>query len=257
MQFLTSVSLLLLIRLPSVLSQGNTISLADEPDYKAGRPCLQNCLYYIANRNGCSNIDECICRIDLQPQITKYISSCVADGCSYTADINSGVSIYQSYCNGKAATVDPVVTPVATQEVIETTVIDRQTVQVVATITQTNFATETVNDVSTLTQITRTITTRVPTSVTQLQYSTYTTVITGADSFRQTLDQWGFGTAKGLNTQGKAAIGLGVAAGAFLVAFIVALACCLRKRSDLKRLRGQTPSYGGNAGWGDSVRKET
>ncbi|KAK6526140.1 hypothetical protein TWF281_011176 [Arthrobotrys megalospora] len=106
-------------------------------------------------------------------------------------DISSGVSIYQSYCVGKASAPTPIVTPVATQEVVETTIIQRVTVEATATTTETNFATETVNGVTTITKITGTITTKVPSTLTQIEYQTYTAVFNNTDSLRQTLDMWG------------------------------------------------------------------
>ncbi|KAF3170535.1 hypothetical protein TWF751_006702 [Orbilia oligospora] len=237
--------------------------------YTAGRGCMRDCLYNIAGRNGCDNTNECICRIDLQPALTSYLSTCISNSCAgYTRDVNSGVSIYQSYCSDKADAPEPVVTPVATEEVVETTIIKRITVEATATATETNFATETVNNVATitrtsfatqvvngvttLTSFTGTTTVRVPSSLTQIEYQTFTAVFNNTDSLRQTLDMWGIGSEKGLTMQGKVAVGLGVGMGVFLVAFLVTLCCCLSRRSELMK-RNRAPGTGGNVGWPDDT----
>ncbi|KAF3922136.1 hypothetical protein AA313_de0209305 [Arthrobotrys entomopaga] len=231
--------------LPYTYSQQAT--LADGNDYKNGRPCMTNCIYYLPGNNGCGNIDQCICRLDLQPQITNYLSSCISNACTYTVDINSGISIYQAYCNGKASTLNPIVTPVATQQVVETTIVDRQTVGVTATVTDTTFLTTTVQDVSTLTRFTGTVTTKIPSSLTEIIYSTFTTVVGNSSALQQTFDAWGVG-AKGLTTQGKIAIAVGVVAGVFLVAFLVTLCCCFSRGGE----RNKRVQVGGNQGWDNS-----
>ncbi|KAF3117321.1 hypothetical protein TWF103_007461 [Orbilia oligospora] len=193
--------------------------------YTAGRGCMRDCLYNIAGRNGCDNTNE-------------------------------------------SDAPEPVVTPVATEEVVETTIIKRITVEATATATETNFATETVNNVATitrtsfatqvvngvttLTSFTGTTTVRVPSSLTQIEYQTFTAVFNNTDSLRQTLDMWGIGSEKGLTMQGKVAVGLGVGMGVFLVAFLVTLCCCLSRRSELMK-RNRAPGTGGNVGWPDDT----
>ncbi|KAK6537171.1 hypothetical protein TWF694_011368 [Orbilia ellipsospora] len=234
--------LLTISTLPYTYSQ--QVTLANGDDYKNGRPCMTNCLYYLAGNNGCANIDQCVCRLDLQPQITSYISSCVSNGCSNTVDIQSGVSIYQAYCAGKASSLSPIVTPVATQQVVQTTIIDRQTVGITATVTDTTLVTTTVQDISTITRFTGTVTTKVPSSLTEIIYSTFTTIVSDSNALQQTFDAWGLGQ-KGLTTQGKIAIAVGVVAGVFLVAFLVTLCCCLSRRNE----RSRRTQVGGNQGW--------
>ncbi|RVD89517.1 uncharacterized protein DFL_000521 [Arthrobotrys flagrans] len=260
----------LIINIPTILAQKAVVQTITNLDsYAAGRVCMRDCIFKIAGRNGCDNTNDCICRIDLQPQMTSYLSTCISNSCAgYTRDVNSGISIYQSYCSGKADDPEPVVTPVATEEVIETTVIERITVEATATATETNFATETVDDVATvtrtsfatqvvngvttLTSFTETTTIRVPSSLTQIEYQTFTAVFNSTDNLRQTLEMWGIGSEKGLTMQGKVAVGLGVGMGVFLAAFLVTLCCCLSRRSELmKRNRIPGPGTGGNVGWPD------
>ncbi|KAK6346523.1 hypothetical protein TWF696_006648 [Orbilia brochopaga] len=264
---LASLAAFLLYASPASGQAAGTASLLDQPDYKTGRPCMRDCLYYLNGNIGCQNVDSCVCRADLAPPITRYLSTCIMSACSFTIDVNSGISIYQAYCSGKIATQDPVVTAVATQEIVETTVIDRQIVEITATETSTAFetvvvsavqtltsfstlyTTETVEDVSTFTSITGTETTKVPTSVTQVVYSTFATVITDSSSLQSTLD-WLGGGGKELSMDAKIAIGFGVATGVAVVAFLVALCCCLARRTELKRWKDRgVPGVGGNEGW--------
>ncbi|KAF3905245.1 hypothetical protein ABW21_db0204069 [Orbilia brochopaga] len=266
--FPAALLLLLLSQLSTVSAQGSTASLLDQPDYKTGRPCMRDCLYYLNQNIGCQNVDSCVCRGDLASPITNYLSTCINSACnSFTIDVQSGISIYQAYCSDKVATLAPIVTPVATQEVFETTVIDRQVVSVTATETSTAFetvvvsavqtvtsfstayTTQTVQDISTFTKITGTLTTKVPTSVTEVVYSTFETVITDSSSLQQTLD-WLGGGKHGLSMDAKIAIGFGVATGVAVLAFLIALCCCLGRRTELKRWKdNRVPGVGGNEGW--------
>ncbi|KAK6343728.1 hypothetical protein TWF730_011317 [Orbilia blumenaviensis] len=255
---------------PTLAQKAVVATITNLDSYSAGRACMRDCIWNLYHRNNCDNTDNCICRLDLQPQITTYISTCVSKSCSgLTRDISSGVSIYQSYCVGKDGQ-DPVVTPVVTEQVVETTVIERVTVEVTATETQTNFETETVDDVATITRtsfrtdvvdgittvtrFTATETVRVPSSVTRIEYQTFTAVFNDTESLRDTLGTWGvddlMGKEKGLTTQGKLAVAFGVGMAGFMVAFLVALGCCLSRRNELmKRGVGAGPGMGGNAGW--------
>ncbi|KAK6508004.1 hypothetical protein TWF481_006423 [Arthrobotrys musiformis] len=266
----------LLVDIPKALAQKPVVATITNLDsYAAGRVCMRDCIYNIAGRNGCDNTDECICRIDLQPQMTSYLSTCISNSCAaYTRDVKSGVSIYQSYCSGKADDPEPVVTPVATEEVVETTIIQRVTVEATATATETNFetqtvddvvtvtrstfATETVNAITTLTSFTGTTTVRMPSSLTQIVYETFTAVFNSTENLRQALEMWGIGSEKGLTMQGKVAVGLGVGMGVFLVAFLVTLCCCISRRSELmKRNRATGAGTGGNVGWPDDTANKT
>ncbi|KAF3933772.1 hypothetical protein ABW19_dt0209822 [Dactylella cylindrospora] len=247
LQLYRSTALLsyLLVLIPSAVSQ-ESASIEDSEGYRTGRRCLQNCFFFMNSENGCGNYDSCICRVDLQAQMTNYLSSCLSTSCAATVDVLSGVSIYQSYCSGKGGVVTPVVEPIATQEVIETTIIDRKTVEVVATVTTTRFATDTVEDRTTITSITGTITTSVPSTATLILYSTWTTRIEGQDALQQAADTWGVGGEKGLGTKGKIAIGLGVVAGVLLVAFLVTLYFYIQKRKMMNGMsKEEFPMVGG------------
>ncbi|KAK6337201.1 hypothetical protein TWF718_009983 [Orbilia javanica] len=247
------VAAALLADIPKTLAQkATTWTLTNLDSYSAGRACMRDCLYYIGNRNGCDYTDNCLCRIDLQPQLTGYLSTCISTSCGYTRDISSGVSIYQSYCSGKADEPEPVVTPVATQEIIETTIIERITQGITATTTETSLATVVVNAVTTITSFTGTTTIRVPSSLTRIEYQTFTAVFNSTDTLKQTLEMWGVGGEKGLTLQGKLAVGMGVGMGVFLVAFLVTLCCCLSRRSEVMR-RNRVPGLGGNDGWPDGT----
>ncbi|KAJ6256220.1 hypothetical protein Dda_9055 [Drechslerella dactyloides] len=243
-----AIALFLLSYIPSASAQG-TATLFELPEYKTGRPCMRGCLYLLTQNIGCEYVDGCICRGDLASPVTHYLSTCIMSACSsLTVDVQSGVSIFQSYCNGKAPTQEPVITPVATQQIVESTVVERQTVQVTATETSTVYTTKTVQDVSTLTKITGTVTTKVPTSVTEVVYSTFATLITDSSSLQQTLD-WLGGGQDGLTKEAKVAIALGVATGAAVLAFLIALCCCLSRRTELQRWKDRVPPVGGNQGW--------
>ncbi|EWC46393.1 hypothetical protein DRE_04336 [Drechslerella stenobrocha 248] len=246
----TVIGLFLLSYIPSAASQGASATILEGSDYKNGRPCMRNCVYYLGRNIGCDQyIDGCWCRADLQTVATNYLSTCIMSDCDQrTVDLSSGISIYQSYCAGKASVGVPIVTPVATQQVVETTTIERQTVEVTATVTSTTFSTQVVAGVATSTVITGTITTMAPTTVTQVVWNTFSTVINGTESLQQTID-WLGGGSKGLTTQGKVAIALGVTTGVAGLALLVTLCCCWSRRSELKRWKERTQPVGGNEGW--------
>ncbi|KAF3941612.1 hypothetical protein ABW19_dt0209043 [Dactylella cylindrospora] len=250
-------------------SSSQTATLLDGNDYVSGRPCMRTCVASITAAVGCDYIDPCICRTDIQDLATSYLSTCIEVACSLTLDILSGISIYQGYCAGKYSAATPEIVPIATQTIIETTAIERETVEVTATVTNrltdvatetvkleatvtdelTNFITETVQDRATLTSITGTLTEFVPSSVTLVLYETYSTRINGTDALQQAVELWGFGSEKGLGTKGTIAVVLGVIAAVSSLAFIITLCCFLSRRKEMRRKL----VMGGNEGWGSHM----
>ncbi|KAI1353315.1 hypothetical protein F5Y01DRAFT_277583 [Xylaria sp. FL0043] len=92
------------------LAACDSVSLAQATAFASQRPCAQNCfgggifgdVGELADGIGCAYQNpqnECVCRLDLQPNADEYIASCVSRGCSAnTLDITSAVSIYDAYC---------------------------------------------------------------------------------------------------------------------------------------------------------------
>ncbi|KAI1278630.1 hypothetical protein F5Y07DRAFT_360599 [Xylaria sp. FL0933] len=88
----------------------DSVSLAQATAFASQRPCAQSCfgggvfgdVGELADGIGCAYQNpqnECVCRLDLQPNADEYIASCVSRYCSAnTLDITSAVSIYDAYC---------------------------------------------------------------------------------------------------------------------------------------------------------------
>jgi hypothetical protein len=97
----------LLVMLQLVASA--TVTIEENPAFQSQRPCARGCfmrfgaaVYAVADAIGCEPNDpqnECVCRPDLQAGADVYIKSCVNNNCGKnTLDVNSAVSIYDSYC---------------------------------------------------------------------------------------------------------------------------------------------------------------
>lgn len=94
------------------LATAATVTLTESPAYASQRSCAIYCFYTGFSSSGgpdelSSHLDcavdpienDCFCRPDLQAQADSYLRSCVGDSCDKnTVDINSAVSIYDSYC---------------------------------------------------------------------------------------------------------------------------------------------------------------
>ncbi|KAI1171533.1 hypothetical protein F4777DRAFT_565114 [Nemania sp. FL0916] len=92
------------------LASSEIVSITRLPAYASQRPCAKLCWSggiftaagVLANAIGCDSgppENECVCRLDLQDDADGYLSSCVSNECdANTLDINSAVSIYDTYC---------------------------------------------------------------------------------------------------------------------------------------------------------------
>jgi hypothetical protein len=92
-----------------------TYSLPSLPGYSSQRICAQACMgpcdYF---GSACDNLpgilqcpspyyNSCFCRTDLSAMATSYISQCVFNGCNAdTADVQTALGLYTSYCGVKA-----------------------------------------------------------------------------------------------------------------------------------------------------------
>lgn len=112
---LYSLSHLVLFPLPSYAV--STVSIESFPQYTELRGCAKccfracnaGCAFLIADILTCGgdNVvfctndakDDCVCREDLQPVATTYLSSCVFSQCSSDMnDVTSAVKAYTNYC---------------------------------------------------------------------------------------------------------------------------------------------------------------
>ncbi|KIX10648.1 uncharacterized protein Z518_01732 [Rhinocladiella mackenziei CBS 650.93] len=89
-----------------------TVTLTESPAYASQRSCAIYCWYAGFSVDGgpdqlASELDcpvdpienDCFCRPDLQASADSYLKSCVSGVCDgNTVDVNSAVSIYDSYC---------------------------------------------------------------------------------------------------------------------------------------------------------------
>jgi hypothetical protein len=94
----------------TVVTNAATVSLASDSDMEAQRDCVKGCAMSRPPDGG-TNLpralqcgmtpvyNDCLCRADLTAEANKHMTSCVNKWCSgNTADIESAVSLYGSYC---------------------------------------------------------------------------------------------------------------------------------------------------------------
>jgi hypothetical protein len=106
-------SYITLLILASFVSADGTVTLYSLPGYTSQRACAQLCFYGcnycgegpwtagLIGAVGCAQpfLDSCMCRTDLFPSASGYLSTCVSSACSSdSVDVNSALSIYGSYC---------------------------------------------------------------------------------------------------------------------------------------------------------------
>ncbi|ERF71967.1 hypothetical protein EPUS_06526 [Endocarpon pusillum Z07020] len=95
------------------LVTAQTVSIAKDAGLLAQRDCVQICIggtgagtghENLLQAVGCgnSNADSCLCRADLRPPASQYLSSCLTTDfttCSGSPDYTAAVSIYNRYCS--------------------------------------------------------------------------------------------------------------------------------------------------------------
>jgi hypothetical protein len=103
----------------SLLAAVETITIASEPAYASLRGCARGCLWERYYNNvvdeglGCAAPwpNACLCRLDLAPQASRYITSCCSKYCTVGnaagGDIASAVGLYESYCVKNGYQVNP------------------------------------------------------------------------------------------------------------------------------------------------------
>ncbi|EPS38612.1 hypothetical protein H072_7644 [Dactylellina haptotyla CBS 200.50] len=189
---------LLTILITQICSAQVPVSITGESTFKILSNCIQDCLVRtgggaVDDKLGCyfSFYNECYCRPDQQSKANTFISSCVSSRCGppATVDISLGVSVYNNYCStaldpvpaagqtsSEAAASPPVVTEIDTS-VVRMTATVIQSIEVTAIVTNTVVDSTTIVTGATITRITGTRITRIPTSVTELIYSTFTSIL--------------------------------------------------------------------------------
>lgn len=93
MLFLISISALL-----TIAQAAASISIWNFDDYNYQRSCVKYALDHVGINVGC-DYNECLCRTDITPMATYYLSSQIWAGCSNDKDQTSGVQVYTSYCD--------------------------------------------------------------------------------------------------------------------------------------------------------------
>lgn len=100
--------LILLLPHHRASSQTQTVSIRSEDGYKTLRLCAQVCVWgypsggdLLTNLNCASPwYNVCLCREDLAPAASSFLSKCVNRDCSSsTVDVAQAVSLYDSYCS--------------------------------------------------------------------------------------------------------------------------------------------------------------
>jgi hypothetical protein len=116
-------SLILVTFASVVTSQISQYAIQSVAGYSLQRACVQECVssgyYGLPTGIGCPNpyLIACVCRTDLQPSASTFLTQCVNQGCSSDpSDLSSAISLYDSYCalNGVPLVTAPVSTTAAT-----------------------------------------------------------------------------------------------------------------------------------------------
>jgi len=108
-----------LLQWPSA-STAVKFTMTNEPAFEAMRKCAQVCVAApfgsLPEKLDCKYPyqNECLCRVDLAGEASKYLTSCVVKDCTVgppDADVSSMMSNYNSYClsNGFDVTAAPAV----------------------------------------------------------------------------------------------------------------------------------------------------
>ena len=100
-------SIILVIFASVVVSQqAQQYTIISVPAYEHQHACVQYCIGGEADENlpnalGCPStyLNACVCRTDLQPSASSFLTACVNQGCSSDpSDLSSAISLYDSYC---------------------------------------------------------------------------------------------------------------------------------------------------------------
>lgn len=111
---------LLLLLLPHHLASSDspTVTITGEDGYRSLRGCARACVwgYPVGNdlliNLGCVSpwYESCLCREDLAPAASSFLSKCVNRDCdSATVDVSQAVSLYDSYCTRTGVPTNAVV----------------------------------------------------------------------------------------------------------------------------------------------------
>ena len=95
----------------ATLTPDRRLALTTSTAYLIQRTCVQECIWNNGYRDllvalTCSypGLDGCLCRTDLLPSATSFLSSCANSGCTgNTVDISVAVSLWTQYCSGDDA----------------------------------------------------------------------------------------------------------------------------------------------------------
>ncbi|KAK6358741.1 hypothetical protein TWF730_008063 [Orbilia blumenaviensis] len=223
------------------------------------RPCAITCIGcvgvpdQIAYWLGCGNdpANECWCSTGLYHIATSGLSSCISNSCTiggWEDDYTNAVGFYTSYCQkagftAVAGPVDAPADPTPTQN--PNTVVATNAIVVTETVvestTVTGGTTTVVTDI-TITSVTGTRTTEIPTSVTQLVFSTYTTVLNDTSAAQLAAEWTG---AQGSSKYEKVAIAVGVVCGVIIVALIAWIIYLRSRNAMLEAMLQNGPPMGG------------
>jgi hypothetical protein len=223
--------LILLIFASITASQNTPYTIQSLPAYSLQRACVQGCLageYAVAYDLNCPQLNACVCRTDLQSQVSTYLTSCVNAGCSTNPpDLSSAVELYDSYCSMNGY---PIVGAVVTTTASTSFVTSPATATVIIVPTATVTATET----SSLTSVATISSVESQSSSTSTSSSTTTTSISST-----TIPISTSASTPAVSTKagpGTGAIAGGVVGGIAVIGIIVALIFFF-----LRRRPNQTP----------------
>ncbi|KAJ6256228.1 hypothetical protein Dda_9063 [Drechslerella dactyloides] len=189
----------------------DTVTIFDASALKAIRPCASTCIYRVGSWIQCPSsplVNSCFCRTDLTEIARKSLAGCVADWCNngVSADGVAMTSIYMSYCqsiNGNEPANNVAQTTSADSSLVAETDV------ATSVVTSVNVVTTEVESVVSL--ATGTITTRVQSTLTQVIYSTFTTILDDT-TLQQIASQYQSNQSSGLQRGDKIAIAVGVIA---------------------------------------------
>jgi hypothetical protein len=94
-----------LLLLPHHLTSSGRLTITEDAGYSSLRNCGKECFGIypgLADQLECGYPyqDSCVCRPDLGPLASSYLTKCVNSGCgSVTVDVDLAVSLYDGYCS--------------------------------------------------------------------------------------------------------------------------------------------------------------
>ena len=137
--------LIIIVGIRGAIAKEGTWAIQTFPAYSSQRRCGQYCLDNAYTSAGCVSpyYNECICRPNVRPTATSYLSYCVSlYGCDADdVDIKAALTVFEDYCSKAGAPATATLNEPATSSTLPATVARPTSPQVTVYVTQISSST--------------------------------------------------------------------------------------------------------------------